>query len=183
MDSGPVTQTQHSPEPGADAVGLLYPEVCKSHAGSADFRARLLALLPLASGSGIFLLLKSTNAGPTLTAAGVFGFVVTLGLFLYELRGIEDARCCALAPSTWSATGYTFRIAAATTTTAFRPPARVGQRDRCRMGDLHGRDGVLALRRGAWRGSRPTALRGVAVALGGSCGGRRVVRGPALGSD
>jgi hypothetical protein len=90
MDGDPVSQTQRNPEPRAGAVDLLYPEVCKSHAGIADFRARLLALLPLASGSGIFLLLKSTNAGPTLTAAGVFGFVVTLGLFLYELRGIED---------------------------------------------------------------------------------------------
>jgi hypothetical protein len=85
-----LAETQPNPEPGAGAVDLLYPEVCKSHAGIADFRARLLALLPLASGGGIFLLLKSTDAGPTLTTAGMFGFVVTLGLFLYELRGIED---------------------------------------------------------------------------------------------
>jgi hypothetical protein len=85
-----LAHPQPNPKPNDGAVDLLYPEVCRSHAGIADFRARLLALLPLASGGGVFLLLNSTAAGPTLTAAGVFGFVVTLGLFLYELRGIED---------------------------------------------------------------------------------------------
>lgn len=85
-----TVHAQHDPEIRAGAVELLYPEVCRSHAGIADFRARLLALLPLASGGGVFLLLNNTDPGPTLTAAGVFGFVVTLGLFLYELRGIED---------------------------------------------------------------------------------------------
>ena len=75
-----------------DAVKLLYAEVCDSHAGIAEFRAKLLALLPLASGAGVFLLVDKAGAsgGPLLTAIGIFGFVVTLGLFLYELRGIED---------------------------------------------------------------------------------------------
>jgi hypothetical protein len=40
----------------------------------------------------VFLLVDKagTNGGPLLTAIGVFGFFVTLGLFFYELRGIED---------------------------------------------------------------------------------------------
>jgi hypothetical protein len=72
-------------------VTALYGEICRSHAAIADFRAKLLALLPIASGAGIFLLLKKdTVTGSALTAAGIFGFVVTLGLFFYELRGIED---------------------------------------------------------------------------------------------
>ena len=33
-----------------------YAEVCTSHAGITDFRAKLLALLPIASGAGIALL-------------------------------------------------------------------------------------------------------------------------------
>jgi hypothetical protein len=83
-----ATDTRPTPEVAA----LLYGEICSSHAGIADFRAKLLALLPIASGAGIFLLLQQTPSklDPSLAAAGLFGFVVTLGLFLYELRGIED---------------------------------------------------------------------------------------------
>lgn len=76
----------------------VYQELCTSYHGIADFRAKLLGFLPLASGTGIFLLLGQLP-GPdqsplTLTAVGVFGFLVTLGLFTYELRGIQ--RCNAL---------------------------------------------------------------------------------------
>jgi hypothetical protein len=72
-----------------------YQEVCKNHAGITDFRAKLLALLPIASGAGIGLLviqgdgaLSTTDAG-LLVALGVFGVLVTTGLFLYELRQID----------------------------------------------------------------------------------------------
>jgi hypothetical protein len=72
-----------------------YAEVCKSHAGITDFRAKLLALLPLASGAGIGLLIargsgevSQTEAG-LLVALGIFGAVVTAGLFVYELRQID----------------------------------------------------------------------------------------------
>jgi hypothetical protein len=54
--------------------------------------------LPLASGAGIFLLLGQLSENQplpkTLVAVGIFGFLVTLGLFTYELRGIQ--RCNAL---------------------------------------------------------------------------------------
>ncbi len=68
-----------------------YQEVCQNHRAITDFRAKLLTLLPLASGTGIFLLLtKQTEPlDPThLRAIGLFGFLVTLGLFFHELRGI-----------------------------------------------------------------------------------------------
>ena len=72
-----------------------YQEVCRSHAGITDFRAKLLALLPLASGAGLGLLLardsgtlSDTEAG-VLVALGAFGAVITAGLFLYELRQID----------------------------------------------------------------------------------------------
>ena len=49
---------------------------------------------PLASGAGIFLLLRDENKPLETThlpAIGLFGFFITLGLFLHELRGMR--RC------------------------------------------------------------------------------------------
>ena len=76
-----------------EAVRLIYQELCRSHSAIADFRAKLLALLPLASAGGIVLLLdgaRPAGSGPVLCAVGLYGFAVTVGLFMYELRGIED---------------------------------------------------------------------------------------------
>lgn len=75
-----------------ETLHLAYTEVCKTHQGIADFRAKLLALLPLASGAGIFVILGSGTPKPgaaDLAAIGLFGFAVTFGLFMYELRGIQ----------------------------------------------------------------------------------------------
>lgn len=70
---------------------FIYPEICRSHQAIAEFRGKLLALLPIASGAGIFLLLNSsTPECGDLIAIGLFGSVVTLGLLLYDLRGIQD---------------------------------------------------------------------------------------------
>jgi hypothetical protein len=87
---------QQGSEPSAETLRAIYQEICASHNGIADFRAKLLALLPIASGVGIFLLVdKSTGGRPDfnikfLVPVGLFGFVVTFGLFMYELRGIQD---------------------------------------------------------------------------------------------
>jgi hypothetical protein len=70
----------------------VYSEVCKSYHAIADFRAKLLALLPIASGAGGLLILAEKNTVKEyLGPVGVFGVAVTLGLFVYELRGIQ--RC------------------------------------------------------------------------------------------
>ena len=76
----------------AATLRVIYQETCKTHNAIADFRAKLLALLPIASGTGVFLLLGKLNGGDRklLLAVGLFGFIVTFGLFMYELRGIED---------------------------------------------------------------------------------------------
>jgi hypothetical protein len=78
-------------EPDFNALKLEYEMVCKTHDGIADFRAKLLALLPIASGAGIFLLLK--NLSPVgqqhLSIIGIFGISITVGLFLYELKNIQ----------------------------------------------------------------------------------------------
>jgi hypothetical protein len=74
---------------------MEYGEVCKSHSSITEFRAKLLALLPIASGSGIFLLLTKHSEPIDTTylhLIGLFGFLITLGLFIYELRGIQHCK-------------------------------------------------------------------------------------------
>jgi hypothetical protein len=76
-------------------VRTEYKEVCQNHRAITDFRGKLLTLIPLASGAGIYLLIPK-EADPErlapvyLIAIGLFGFLVTFGLFLHELRGIEE---------------------------------------------------------------------------------------------
>ena len=58
-----------------------------------EFRAKLLGLLPLGTGATVFVVFKDvygTDKERLLAPLGVVGFVVTLGLLVYELRGIED---------------------------------------------------------------------------------------------
>jgi hypothetical protein len=67
-----------------------YSEVCTSHKAITDFRAKLLALLPIASGAAVGVLgFTAKNSGGLLVALGVFGMVVTIGLFMYEVRQID----------------------------------------------------------------------------------------------
>jgi hypothetical protein len=80
----------------------VYDQLCLSYRAIDDFRAKLLGFLPLASAGGAFLLLndvlvnadKGKFAKPFLKPLGLFGFVVTLGLFFYEIYGIR--KCHAL---------------------------------------------------------------------------------------
>jgi hypothetical protein len=82
-----------------------YGETCASYHAVDDFRMKLLGLLPVATGTGVFLLLSSNadllgGGGPAqqeqtleavLSVIGGIGFAFTLGLFAYELFGIK--RC------------------------------------------------------------------------------------------
>lgn len=75
-------------------AGLVtaYTEVCRSYHAVDDFRAKLMALLPFASGTGgAFLLAKQSqpDVAPYLGPIGLLGIGVTLGLFFYELRGLK----------------------------------------------------------------------------------------------
>ena len=76
----------------------VYAQICTSYHAIDDFRAKLLALLPFATGAGIFLLLNkdavTADTKVFLGPIGIFGFVITLGLFVYEIYGIR--KCGAL---------------------------------------------------------------------------------------
>ncbi|GGN94442.1 hypothetical protein GCM10011579_093910 [Streptomyces albiflavescens] len=69
----------------------MYQEICVSYRAIDDFRAKLLSLLPVVSGVGVGLLLGKDpgDPEPIWLPVGVFGSVVTLGLFAYELYGIR----------------------------------------------------------------------------------------------
>jgi len=78
-----------------DALKAVYEQVCDAHNGIADFRAKLLALWPIASGTGILLLLDKglqPKAVPHLLGFGILGAGIALGLFIFELVGIHRCR-------------------------------------------------------------------------------------------
>jgi hypothetical protein len=86
-----------APSPERESLTTAYNTACELYQRIDDFRAKLLGFLPLVSGTGIFLLLNESNSNgnnPYLLAVGLFGFAVTLGLLLYELRGVQ--RCIRL---------------------------------------------------------------------------------------
>src|SRR5262245_52742365 len=87
-----------------DNLKAVYQELCTSYRAIDDFRLKLLAFLPFATG-GIFVLVGDTgrigiDAGKIGIVEqhsfflGLFGFVFTLGLFSLELFGIK--KCGAL---------------------------------------------------------------------------------------
>jgi hypothetical protein len=71
----------------------VYEQLCNSYRAIDDFRAKLLGFLPLATGTGVFLLLtdqaKLLSMQNLFRPIGFFGIVITLGLFFYELYGIK----------------------------------------------------------------------------------------------
>ena len=79
-----------------DEILKVYDQLCISYRAIDDFRAKLLGFLPLATGTGIFLLAKnlSTEGKEALAPIAGFGFLITLGLFSYEIYGIR--KCAAL---------------------------------------------------------------------------------------
>jgi len=70
-----------------------YDQLCVSYRAIDDFRAKLLGFLPLVTGGGLLFLTGSADglAREFFLPVGIFGLVVTLGLFSYEIYGI--AKC------------------------------------------------------------------------------------------
>lgn len=89
-DNPKSTQKKES-EAREDVLLTAYREVCNSYHAVDDFRAKLLALLPIVSGAGgILLLAEKDTIKNDLFPIGLFGLAVTIGLFFYELRGIKN---------------------------------------------------------------------------------------------
>ncbi len=74
-----------------------YDQLCQSYRAIDDFRAKLLGFLPLVSATGIGFLLDQLQRAESLeksakdvfAGVGVFGVLITLGLFAYEIYGIK----------------------------------------------------------------------------------------------
>lgn len=80
-----------------ESLIAAYDQICKSFHAIDDFRAKLLGLLPLASGTGLLFLLSDKVTGEAIKSyalpLGCFGFIITLGLFIYEIRFIKRCSC------------------------------------------------------------------------------------------
>jgi hypothetical protein len=85
------------PEQRRQNLSNSYDKICASYHAIDDFRMKLLGVLPIASGAGVFLLLngsvtdpmKNEEVLPLLVPIGIFGIIVTLGLLCFELYGIK----------------------------------------------------------------------------------------------
>jgi hypothetical protein len=68
----------------------VYAQVSDNYRAIDDLRLRLLALLPLATGTGILVLLSGKGvSGEVIAPVGLFGMVATLSLYFYELHGVD----------------------------------------------------------------------------------------------
>jgi len=80
----------------------VYDQLCTSYHAIDDFRAKLLGFLPLVTGTSISFLLNKLETAQTipiemkslLSGVGIFGVLITLGLFAFEIFGIK--KCAAL---------------------------------------------------------------------------------------
>jgi hypothetical protein len=67
---------------------LEYTQLSESYHKTRDIRFKLLAFLPLTT-SGVFLLLKQYASTKMLFPIGLYGMVVTLGLYIYEKLNMQ----------------------------------------------------------------------------------------------
>jgi hypothetical protein len=78
---------------GADrlsAAVAAYAQVSDNYRAIDELRLKLLGLLPLATGAGVFLLLRGGGIPAELAVAvGAFGMIATVSLYFYELHGVE----------------------------------------------------------------------------------------------
>jgi hypothetical protein len=79
-----------------DSLRIVYEQLCQSYRAIDDFRSKLLGFLPFVTGAGVLALLGPLGVkdNTLLRPVGTFGFLVTLGLFCFEIHGIR--KCHAL---------------------------------------------------------------------------------------
>jgi hypothetical protein len=97
LDLDEEHETKQAPAgPDQQNIRTAYTELCISYRAIDDFREKLLGALPLASGTGIFFLYSYSYDDETkkyLLPIGIFGWVITLGLFAFEIYGIQKCHC------------------------------------------------------------------------------------------
>lgn len=79
-----------------ETLRLAYSEICKSYHHVRDMQLKLLTLIPIASGTAASLVIrdvpKPEKIRPeVIRVVGLLGIGLTLGLFLYSLRGTQHA--------------------------------------------------------------------------------------------
>ena len=78
----------------SDNLKIIYTQLCDSYHKVDDFRSKLLGFLPLASGATLLGILNvdkndQVEVAPYFCEIGLFGMLITLGLLIYELKGIQ----------------------------------------------------------------------------------------------
>jgi hypothetical protein len=90
---GVLTETNElSPSSKAPTVDNVYAEISASVRTTDDISFKLLGLVPLISGGGIFLLLdasKQPDWSPVTIFIALFGAVVTFAIYRWEVRNIQ----------------------------------------------------------------------------------------------
>jgi hypothetical protein len=75
-----------------DNLRLVYAELCRSYHAIDDFRTKLLGFLPVATGVAVILLSGNDavegSDGVGYLPIGLFGLVITMGLFAFEIFGV-----------------------------------------------------------------------------------------------
>jgi hypothetical protein len=89
-----MTQNQDIDHKNDDNIRNVYNQLCESYRAIDAFRGILLGALPLASGGGIFIIGSATVHPSLYFSIGIFGALVTLGLFIFEIYGTN--RCARL---------------------------------------------------------------------------------------
>jgi hypothetical protein len=88
-----LTETNElSPSSKAPTVDKVYAEISASVRTTDDISFKLLGLVPLISGGGIFLLLdasKQPDWSPVTIFIALFGAVVTFAIYRWEVRNIQ----------------------------------------------------------------------------------------------
>jgi hypothetical protein len=86
MSNPSETQT-----PNPENLRSAYQALCTSYNAIDTFRGQLLGFLPLASGSIFALFNIKEVKSELISLIGLFGFLITCGLFIFEIYGIR--RC------------------------------------------------------------------------------------------
>ncbi len=88
----PLSNSQ--PHPSDEELRMVYQELCTSYQNIADFRSKLLGLLPFVTTSSFVATMigdptKSLPLARLVLPFGLLGALVTLALFLYEVENLK----------------------------------------------------------------------------------------------